>query len=100
MLWLWVKSDVPTEKPLAVRSEKSPELLEAEDFLEKTWAKAFNLDGEIGHDEDFFALGGNSLIMQSMSNEINKHFNKKFDIFEIYDYETIEKLAVRILEDD
>ena len=82
------------------QSRKSKELIEAEDFLEKTWAKAFNLDGDIGHDEDFFALGGNSLIMQSMSDEINKHFNKKFDIFEIYDYETIEKLAEKILEDE
>ena len=34
-----------------------------------------------------------------MSDEINEHFKKKFDIFEIYDYETIEKLAVKILED-
>lgn len=78
---------------------KSREILDAENFLEKAWAKAFNLEGKIGHDEDFFALGGNSLIMQSMSDEINEYFHKKFDIFEIYDYETIEKLAVKILGD-
>lgn len=80
-------------------TSKSAEVIEAENFLEKVWANAFNLDGSIGHDEDFFALGGNSLIMQAMSDEINEHFKKKFDIFEIYDYETIEKLAVKILED-
>ena len=80
-------------------TSKSAEVIEAENFLEKVWANAFNLDGPIGHDEDFFALGGNSLIMQAMSDEINEHFKKKFDIFEIYDYETIEKLAVKILED-
>lgn len=78
---------------------KSQKVIDAENFLEKTWAKAFNLDGEIGHDEDFFALGGNSLIMQTMSDEINEYFNKKVDIFEIYDYETIEKFAVKILGD-
>lgn len=80
-------------------TQKSNELIEAENFLEKIWLKAFNLEGAIGHDEDFFALGGNSLIMQSMSDEINQYFKKKFDIFEIYDYETIEKLAVKILGD-
>ncbi len=80
-------------------SAKSAEVVEAENFLETVWKNAFNLDGEIGHDEDFFALGGNSLIMQAISGQINDHFNKKFDIFEIYDYETIEKLAVKILED-
>ncbi len=92
------KSADNASKPADV--QKSKELTEAESFLEKTWAKAFNLDGAIGHDEDFFALGGNSLIMQAMSSEINDYFGKKFDIFEIYDYETIEKLAVRILEDE
>ena len=94
------QSAAPSSAAAAAVTEKTQELIDAELFLEKTWAKAFNLDGEIGHDEDFFALGGNSLIMQSMSDEINDHFNKKFDIFEIYDYETIEKLAAKILEED
>ena len=75
-------------------------MIDAEAFLEKLWLKVFNFDGEIGHQEDFFALGGNSLIMQSMSDSINEHFKMKFDIFEIYDYETIEKLASRILQGD
>lgn len=66
--------------------------------MEKIWSKALNCDGPIGHDEDFFYLGGNSLVMQMISVEINEHFKKDFDIFEIYDYETIEKLADRILE--
>ena len=35
--------------------------------------------------------------MQSMSGVINEHFNKSFDIFELYDNETIEKLAAVIL---
>jgi len=86
--------------PAPASAGKTPEQTDAEEFLERTWAKAFNLDGGIGHDEDFFALGGNSLIMQSMSDEINEYFHKKFDIFEIYDYETIEKLAAKILEED
>lgn len=78
--------------------EKTQKQKEAEDFLEKIWSKALNCDGPIGHDEDFFYLGGNSLVMQMISVEINEHFKKDFDIFEIYDYETIEKLADRILE--
>ncbi len=94
-----IKVDIG-DTPKKTAAPKTKEVAEAEAFLEKTWAKAFNLEGAIGHDEDFFALGGNSLIMQAMSSEINDYFGKKFDIFEIYDYETIEKLAVRILEDE
>lgn len=73
---------------------------EVEEYLERVWIEAFNLEGKIGHNEDFFELGGNSLIMQSMSDKINVHFHKKFNIFEIYENETIEKLAARILEDE
>lgn len=91
-------ADPAGEDGKSASKKKSAEVLSAEEFLEEAWRKAFNLDGSIGHDEDFFSLGGNSLIMQSMSDEINEHFHKKFDIFEIYDYETIEKLAVKILE--
>lgn len=91
-------AETDNETDTAAAQEKSAEIISAEDFLERAWLKAFNLDGKIGHDEDFFSLGGNSLIMQSMSDEINEHFHMKFDIFEIYDYETIEKLAVKILE--
>lgn len=88
-----------SEKEKSGNGSKSQQLIDAENFLETTWAKAFNLDGEIGHDEDFFSLGGNSIIMAAMSDTINEHFKIKFDIFEIFDYETIEKLAVKIVEE-
>lgn len=74
------------------------ELKAAEDFLEQAWRESLNCDGEIEHDEDFFALGGNSLVMQVMSPKVDDHFGISFDIFEIYDFETIAKLAARILE--
>lgn len=88
----------PETSVVQKNTEKTQKQKEAEDFLEKIWSKALNCDGPIGHDEDFFYLGGNSLVMQMISVEINEHFKKDFDIFEIYDYETIEKLADRILE--
>lgn len=77
--------------------EKSEEQLKAEEFLMNLWSSALNINEEIKKEDDFFALGGNSLVMQSMSDKINEHFSKKFDIFEIYDNETIEKLAATIL---
>ncbi len=76
--------------------EKTPEQLDAENFLEEVWGKQLGVNG-ISHTDNFFALGGNSLIMQAMSGVINEHFNKSFDIFELYDNETIEKLAAVIL---
>lgn len=71
---------------------------EAEEFLESLWKNILNYTEEIEHDEDFFYLGGNSLLIIQMSDAINEHFNVDFDVYEIYDYETIEKLADRILE--
>lgn len=71
---------------------------EAENFLEGLWKKTLNFSGSIDHDEDFFDLGGNSLLLLQMSEEINNYFNISFDIYEIYDYESIEKLTQRISE--
>lgn len=76
--------------------EKTPEQTAAENFLEEVWGRSLGLE-QVSHTDNFFALGGNSLIMQSMSGVINEHFNKSFDIFELYDNETIEKLAAVIL---
>ena len=73
-------------------------LIHVEQFLEKLWMKILNFSDSIAYDEDFFYLGGNSLLIEMMADPIEQQFGIDFDIYEIYENETIEKLAHRILE--
>lgn len=73
-------------------------LIQVEQFLEKLWMKILNFSDSIAYDEDFFYLGGNSLLIEMMADPIEQQFGIDFDIYEIYENETIEKLAHRILE--
>ena len=73
-------------------------LIQIEQFLEKLWMKILNFSDSIAYDEDFFYLGGNSLLIEMMADPIDQQFGIDFDIYEIYENETIEKLAHRILE--
>lgn len=92
----------PQPTPEAVTAESMPEqegeLVQVEQFLEKLWMKILNFSDSIAYDEDFFYLGGNSLLIEMMAAPIEQQFGIDFDIYEIYENETIEKLAHRILE--
>ncbi|MBR6243476.1 MAG: hypothetical protein IKQ90_08280 [Ruminococcus sp.] len=66
--------------------------------MEAIWRNVFDFNDQIGYDEDFFDLGGNSLMMQQISSEINKTFDTEFDIYEIYDNPTISQLSERLME--
>ena len=66
--------------------------------LQEIWKSIFGFTEEIGCQEDFFELGGNSLLVQNMSKQINDTFKIDFDAYEVYENETIEKLAVKIFE--
>lgn len=66
--------------------------------MEAIWRNVFDFNDQIGYDEDFFDLGGNSLMMQQISSEINKVFDTEFDIYEIYDNPTISQLSERLME--
>lgn len=71
---------------------------EIKKFLEDLWMKLLNFSGNIDYDEDFFYLGGNSLLIELMSKPINNKFQIDFDIYQIYENETINKLAKCIYE--
>ena len=61
--------------------------------LESIWRRLFDFDSEIDGDEDFFDLGGNSLLIQQMSIAINELFGIEFDIYQIYDNPTVNELS-------
>ncbi len=66
--------------------------------LEHIWRRLFDFDSEIGGGEDFFDLGGNSLLIQQMSLAVNEVFGIEFDIYQIYDNPTIKELSERITQ--
>ncbi|MEO0686377.1 MAG: thioesterase domain-containing protein, partial [Cyanobacteria bacterium J06649_11] len=59
------------------------------------WEQAFRIQ-PIGIKDDFFSLGGNSLLATSMVGEIEKLFAKKLNQSVFFEASTIEKLAVII----
>lgn len=77
--------------------EASEELSCIEGILEEIWREAFDLTEKIGPDEDFFELGGSSLLIQQISKKVNKRLDTEFDIYEIYDYPTIRDLSKKIM---
>ena len=77
--------------------EENTELSDAEARIEAIWRNIFDFNDKIGYDEDFFELGGNSLLIQQISGEINRQFGIQFDIYEIYDNPTISELAEKII---
>ena len=64
--------------------------------LEKTiadlWQKYLNLS-KIGIDDNFFDLGGHSLLMVKVNNDLKQSLNKDISIVEMYRYPTIRTLS-------
>lgn len=61
-----------------------------EQDLNDLWCEVLDVD-EIEKDNDFFELGGNSLIGMMIIEEIESNFNVKIKFDEFYDNETFEK---------
>lgn len=65
--------------------------------LTSLWEKKLNLS-LVDTQTDFFSHGGNSLLALSLVNEINKKFNSKIVIADLFNYPTIRSLAPHILK--
>ncbi|SEJ42897.1 non-ribosomal peptide synthetase [Bacillus thuringiensis] len=74
-----------------------PPISETEKRLAKTWAEILNLGKyRIGRDDDFFKLGGHSLIAVQVLNQIQKEFHLKIEIRDIFEHTTIASLSAYI----
>ncbi|KAA8785052.1 amino acid adenylation domain-containing protein [Paenibacillus amylolyticus] len=58
--------------------------------LSKIWGRIFNTEKMIGVDEDFFDLGGHSLLIMSLRSEILKRFNVSILLSSLFDISTIK----------
>jgi amino acid adenylation domain-containing protein len=70
---------------------------ETEQKLVHIWQEMLN-NSKIGIVEDFFTLGGHSLSATHLSNIINKEFNVKINLRDIFENRNIQSLAKKIAE--
>ncbi|PFL90852.1 non-ribosomal peptide synthetase [Bacillus cereus] len=74
-----------------------PPISETEKRLAKTWAEILNLGKyRISREDDFFKLGGHSLIAVQVLNQIQKEFHLKIEIRDIFEHTTIASLSAYI----
>ncbi|PEW56344.1 non-ribosomal peptide synthetase [Bacillus cereus] len=74
-----------------------PPISETEKRLAKTWAEILNLGKyRISREDDFFGLGGHSLIAVQVLNQIQKEFHLKIEIRDIFEHTTIASLSAYI----
>jgi len=71
---------------------------EIEGKLVKIWEEVLQKEN-IGVLDDFFALGGHSLMIIKVINQINKQFGLKYDLKKVYAKPTIESMALQIKTD-
>ena len=95
---------------LDVRSLPKPMLVSKHDYvpprtaLEKTlcqiFAEILNLDkSSIGIEDDFFRLGGNSILAMKLVHRINSVLNSHIKVVKIFSYKTISQLIALLSEE-
>ena len=70
---------------------------ELQDILVEMWEKVLNLDG-VGTDEDFFALGGDSIAAMRFTNMLQQRLGEVVQVTVLYELPTIAKLAEYLAE--
>jgi amino acid adenylation domain-containing protein len=87
--------------PDSVPSPLAPRYVAPRDSTErslaKLWSDLLKL-AEVGIQDDFFALGGHSLIATRLVSQIRREFGVEVSLRAIFENPTIERLAVKIAE--
>lgn len=65
---------------------------QAETKLAQIWQKKLNIE-KIGIDDNFFDLGGHSLLLIQINSELQTIFNKEISMVKLFQYPTIHLLA-------
>ena len=91
------KRSLPDPKEISLSSgvEYVAPRNETEEKLVKIWQEVLKRD-KIGVKDDFFALGGHSLKIIKVINQINKQFGLKYDLKGVYTESTIELFAKEV----
>ena len=68
---------------------------DAEQLIASVWQELLQLEG-VGIHDNFFDLGGNSLLLNQSANKLAEIFGVKLSIVELFQYPTIYTLAQRL----
>lgn len=72
---------------------------ELENLVCQIWSEVIGLEKEkIGIKDDFFKLGGNSILAIRLASKINHYYKSHLKVSDIFAYKTIELLIPRILQ--
>ncbi|SDA26100.1 Phosphopantetheine attachment site [Ruminococcus sp. YE71] len=61
--------------------------------LKAIWKEILESEEEIGTDESFFEIGGNSMLATMMVENINGKYSSSLTLNDVYEHNTIEQLA-------
>jgi acyl carrier protein len=64
-----------------------------EQIIADTWRDALDMDEEVGVDDNFFDLGGHSLLLVLVRGELQEKLGKDIPVAELFEYPTISALA-------
>lgn len=88
--------DPSQRKVQAEAKEAAPPVGETEIHLAKMWSELLGVQ-EINRDDDFFALGGHSLMALRMFSRINREFDKSLPLATLLQHPTIASLATMLV---
>ncbi|MCP5108135.1 MAG: amino acid adenylation domain-containing protein, partial [bacterium] len=73
---------------------------ESEEKIVQTWAEVLGMEaGTIGVEDDFFALGGNSINVFKVVNRLNRDFEIELPLSSLFLYPTVRQLAENVMEE-
>jgi len=90
-------------KPIYVRSDSAPIFkkprTKLEKNIEKVWSEQLNIP-LIGIDDNFFEIGGTSILTQRVATILKKHLGLNVTVTKIYQYPTIATLSKYLEENN
>jgi len=69
-----------------------------ESQIQSVWSNILDLsENHVSVKDDFFRLGGNSILAIKLANQLNKHFQQNIQVADIFIHNTIEKLSRHLM---
>jgi amino acid adenylation domain-containing protein len=69
---------------------------ETEEAIATVWQEVLKLD-KVGIDDNFFEIGGDSLLMAQLSSKLSQVLGRQLSIVELFQYPTIQSLSQHLL---
>ncbi|MGM9511618.1 amino acid adenylation domain-containing protein [Larkinella sp. GY13] len=83
--------------PAIVRSGNGAheELTGTEQALMSLWVEVLK-NADLGSEDNFFDLGGNSLLAMQLAARIHQRFNRQLSVKDVFDYPTLRRLSLHL----